>query len=74
MVGSGALTNLGLAERVQQTSTKRNTMASACDVLRKPPPNLSLKTALVQVDYHGMAPAVSTVPRKIPPLGCALVR
>ena len=74
MVGNGALTKLGLAEHVQQTSTKKNTMASACDVLRKPPPNLSLKTASVQVNYLGMEIAVSIAPHKISPLGCALVR
>ena len=56
--GNGRPAKMGPAKHVQLTFTKTESKALAKDVLKKPPPYLSLKTAFVGVDCLGMERAV----------------
>ena len=58
MAGNGRSAKMGPARHVQLTFTKTENKVRAHDVLRKPPPNLSLNTASVRVDCLGMERAV----------------
>ena len=54
MAGNGRPVKMGPAKHVQLTFTKTESKAHAKDVLKKPPPYLSLKTASVGVECLGM--------------------